>query len=179
MLIAFAALSFTPSNLSAQSFEKGDFDLNAMIGFGTRWYYSYTGSGYKMGLPFISVAGDYALVDSWGPGVFGVGALFGINTYKFEYVTGTDWKETNISIVPRATYHYQFVDKLDTYGGIASGVKIRSFTGDYIYTPSNSVDFVFTAFIGAKYYFTDNLAVMSEIFVYDLAIFNIGVGFKF
>jgi hypothetical protein len=182
-LLAFAfalLLSGTLSTSKAQIFNKGDFDLNAQIGFGTAWYYS---SFYKASLPFISVAGDYALIDEWGPGVFGVGAILGINTLKYDYYWGIgsdEYKNTNISIAPRATYHYSFVDKLDTYAGIASGIKIRTYSGDYVGSSvSNDVAFIFTAFAGAKYFFTDNFAVMSEIYVYDLAIFNIGVSFKF
>ncbi len=176
-LFALCALSFTTTNLNAQSFEQGDFDVQMTVGFGTAWYYS---SYYKMGLPLIAVGADYALIDHWGPGVFGVGAIFGINTYKFGnyYATSNDFKETDISILPRATYHYQFVDKLDTYGGVGLGFKIRTYSADYAYF-SNSTDFIFTVFVGAKYYLTDKFSVMSEIYVYDMAIFNIGVGFKF
>ena len=167
------------STTKAQIFNKGDIDLNLQIGFGTAWYYS---SYYKASLPFISISGDYALIDTWGPGVFGVGAIIGINTLKYDYYwgLGTDeYKNTNISIAPRATYHYSFVEKLDTYAGIASGVKIRTYSGDYVGSSvSNDVNIIFTAFAGAKYFFTDNFAVMSEIYVYDLAIFNIGVSLK-
>lgn len=182
LVAAFAALTLSFSSLNAQIFEKGSTDLNFQIGFGTAWYYT---SSYKASMPFISVSGDYGLVDTWGPGVFGIGGLIGFNTYKSTYYYGTGdygYKESNFTIAPRATYHYQFVDKLDTYGGVISGVKIRSYkeTGDYpgYAAPSNNVDFVFTVFAGAKYYFTDNFAVMSEIYVYDLALFNIGVCLK-
>ena len=181
-LVAIAlalVLSGALSSSQAQIFNKGDFDLNAQIGFGTSWYYS---SYYKASLPFISVAGDYALIDEWGPGVFGVGALFGINTYKYDYYWGAsydEYKNTNISFVPRATYHYSFVDKLDTYGGVGTGIKIRTYSGDYTSSVSNDVAFVFTVFAGAKYYFTENFAVMSEIYLYELAFFNLGVAFKF
>lgn len=178
--IAFAlVLSGTLSSSQAQIFNKGDLDLNAQIGFGTAWYYS---SYYKASLPFISISGDYALIDEWGPGVFGVGAIIGVNTLKYEYAWGIsydEYKNTNISIAPRATYHYSFVDKLDTYGGLATGIKIRTYSGDYIGSSvSNDVNFIFTVFAGAKYFFTENFAVMSEIYVYDLALFNIGVCFK-
>jgi hypothetical protein len=183
VLIALCALSFSSSEIKAQSFELGDFDLNAQIGFGSAWYY---GSYYHMGLPFISVAGDFALKDEWGPGVFGIGGIIGISTVKtkYSYIGGDyGYKYTNFSIVPRATYHYQWVDKLDTYAGVATGITIRSGKeyGDYVLgiTDDSGVRFVITAFAGAKYYLTDNFSVMAEIYVYDLAFFNIGVGFKF
>ncbi|MBN2523850.1 MAG: hypothetical protein JXB24_11300 [Bacteroidales bacterium] len=182
-IAALFALSFTSSDLNAQSFEKGDIDVNFQVGFGTAWYY---GTYYKMGLPFISVAGDYALKDDWGPGVFGVGAILGVSTVKTRWDYGIyeyGYKYTHFSIAPRATYHYQFVDKLDTYGGIATGITIRSGKeyGDYTgYIADDSgVHFIITAFVGVKYYVTNSLAIMSEIYVYDLATFNIGIGLKF
>lgn len=176
-LIALCSISFT-SNVNAQSFEAGDFDLNVTIGFGTAWYYE---SVYKMALPLIAVGADYALIDHWGPGVFGVGGIIGFNSYKYEYFgLIDDIRQNNFSIVPRATYHYQWVDRLDTYGGIGLGFKIRTISGDNL--PANlgsETDFVFTIFAGAKYYFTDQFCVMTELCFYDLAFFNIGVGFKF
>ncbi|MGD2033969.1 MAG: outer membrane beta-barrel protein [Bacteroidales bacterium] len=181
--IALVAISFASSNLNAQSFEKSDFDLNFQVGFGHAWYY---GTYYKGGLPFISVGADYALRDDWGPGVFGIGGVVGVSTVKTEYsyYNGTyGYRYTSFSIVPRATYHYQFIDKLDTYAGVATGITIRSGKeyGDYPYDiPDDSgARFVISAFAGVKYYLTDNFSVMSEIYVYDLATFNIGVGLKF
>ena len=182
-LIVVCFLSATHSEVHAQSFEKGDIDMNFQVGFGTAWYY---GTYYKMGIPFISVAGDFALKDDWGPGVFGIGGLIGVSTVKTRYTyIGGDYgyKYTNFSIVPRATYHYQFVDKLDTYAGVATGITIRSGKeyGDYVLgAPDDSgVRFVITAFAGVKYYLTDNFSVMSELYVYDLATINIGIGLKF
>ncbi|MBN1598135.1 MAG: hypothetical protein JW894_07560 [Bacteroidales bacterium] len=185
-VIAVFLLSLFNIKTNAQSFEKGDVDLNLQIGFGTTWYY---GSYYKASLPFISVAGDYAMRDDWGPGVFGIGGLIGVSTYKYEYYWygygDYGWKETHFVIAPRATYHYQFFDKLDTYAGIISGIKIVSEKayGDWYagYEPESNAGahFVFSAFAGVKYYFAKNISVMSEIYVYDIALFNIGIGFKF
>lgn len=179
-------LTTTFNSSEAQIFNKNDIDLNAQVGFGTTWYLG--GSYYKASMPLISVAGDYALRDDWGPGVFGVGALIGISSHKWEYsyigYGDYGYRYTDFFIVPRATYHYQFVDKLDTYAGIATGLDItraKEF-GDWYpgYEPSSDagVGVVVTAFAGVKYYFTDNFSVMSELYVYDLAIFNIGVSLK-
>lgn len=176
-------LTTTFNSSEAQIFNKGDIDLNAQIGFGTAWYVS----SYSASMPLISIAGDYAMRDDWGPGVFGVGALVGINTIKSKYtwLNGEyGYKQTNFYIVPRATYHYQFVDKLDTYAGVATGLEISvdkeygDWPGTYTETSNAGAGFVITAFAGVKYYFTDNFAVMSELYVYDLAIFNIGVSLK-
>lgn len=183
-VIALTLVLTTSFNFSsAQIFNVGDLDLNAQIGFGTTWYLG--GTYYKASMPLISIAGDYALIDTWGPGVFGVGALVGVSSHKWEstWVGGSyGYRYTDFFIVPRATYHYSFVDKLDTYGGVAAGIDItigKEF-GDYVgvYTSDEGVSPVISVFAGAKYYFTDNFAVMSEIYVYDLALFNIGVSLK-
>jgi hypothetical protein len=186
-LLVFAltlVLSTAFNSSKAQIFNVGDIDLNAQIGFGTAWYVS----NYSASMPLISFAGDYALRDDWGPGIFGVGALVGINTIKSEYYWAGygdyGYRQTNFFIVPRATYHYQFVDKLDTYAGVATGLEISvdkeygDWPGGYTATSEAGVGVVVTAFAGVKYYFTDNFAVMSELYVYDLAIFNIGVSLK-
>lgn len=168
--LALCTLSFTSSNLNAQSFEKGDLDLNIQLGFGSSWYYSYN-TNAKIGLPFISVGAEYALVDTWGPGVFGVGVITGFSTIKYY----SNYTNTNFTFLPRASYHYQFVDKLDTYAGVGAGIEIRAYSNYY----STDVNAIVTAFAGVKYYFTRNFCVMSEIYVYKPALFNIGVGFKF
>lgn len=177
-------LTTTFNSSEAQIFNVGDIDLNAQIGFGTAWYVS----SYSASMPLISIAGDYAMRDDWGPGVFGVGALVGINTIKSSYTYGIygdyGYKQTNFFIVPRATYHYQFVDKLDTYAGVATGIEISvdkeygDWPSGYTQSSNAGVGVVVSAFAGVKYYFTDNFAVMSELYVYDLAIFNIGVSLK-
>jgi hypothetical protein len=184
VVAAVAALSFSFNAANAQIFVKGSTDLNLQIGFGTTWYLS---SYYHTSLPLISVGMDYGLREDWGPGVFGIGGIIGLSTSKYEYgYLGYDYgyKYTNFVIAPRATYHYQFIDKLDTYGGVVTGIEIVSGKeyGDWItgYEPSSDagVNVVFTAFAGAKYYLTESFAVMSEIYVYDLALFNIGVCLK-
>jgi hypothetical protein len=178
LIIAVSALLLSSVNtsLDAQKFEKGNIDANLMFGGITFW-----SGGYRMQLPLISISGDYGLKDDWGPGVFGVGAYFGIATFKDPY-RGVENKYTDIIFAPRATYHYQFIKKLDTYGGISIGLRlIRSNEYDYIHnswgkntTPSG----LGSIFVGAKYYFTNNFAALGEI-GFGTALLNIGVSWKF
>jgi hypothetical protein len=174
-VLLLTSLSF---NLNAQKFEKGTINGNFMIGLGNTYH-----AGYGMGLPLISLSGDMGLVDTWGPGVFGVGAMLGVSTSKNSvYSTYTD-KYTDIIFAPRATYHYQFVKKLDTYGGIAIGLRFQRgkfydpFTGNTD-VAENHVYGLGSIFVGARYYFTEKFAAMAEL-GFGTAIFNIGVSMKF
>jgi hypothetical protein len=172
-LLLLTSLSF---NLSAQKFEKGTINGNFMIGLGNTYH-----PGYGMGLPLISISGDMGLVDTWGPGVFGVGAMFGISTSKNDVYSYYTDKYTDIIFAPRATYHYQFVKKLDTYGGVAIGIRIQRGKYNDFYGVEYTDNHVYglgSIFVGARYYFTEKFAAMAEL-GFGTAIFNIGVSMKF
>jgi hypothetical protein len=183
LMIAVSALLLTSVNINvnAQKFEKGNIDANLMFGGITFW-----GTGYHMSMPLISISGDYGLKDDWGPGVFGVGAYLGIASYKYKYTSDYGFKYTEIVFAPRATYHYQFIKKLDTYGGVSIGIRIQRGKeygtyyglGGYAPTASSSVFGLGSIFVGAKYYFTNNFAAMGEV-GFGTALLNIGVSWKF
>jgi hypothetical protein len=176
--------SFNPANAKNDVFAKGDKAVNLQIGLLSTWYLG--GAGYHSSMPQISISGDYALRDDWGPGVFGVGAFIGYHSYKYKYgVIGSDygWKYTRFHIASRATYHYQFVDKLDTYAGVMLGVTIdraKWYGGvNSNYTSDAGASLLSTVFAGARYYLTDNFSVMAELCIYDVALLNLGVSLKF
>jgi hypothetical protein len=179
-VLALLLFSTASLNLQAQSFEKGDKDINLTIGFLSSWYENHY---FHASIPQIAISGDYGLRDDWGPGVFGVGAFISLTTYKYRWSIYEDGKYTYINIAARATYHYQFVKKLDTYGGVLLGVQIRRFKEPEgypaYYNSRAGVGAMGTLFVGAKYYVTDKFSILSEICIYDAALFNIGAGFKF
>lgn len=184
-LIFSALLTFSFTTSNAQIFEVGAKDLNFQLGFGSNWYYSY--SSYTSSMPLISVGFDYGLKDDLGPGVLGIGGLVGYKSFKYDYNWGFgtgEWKYSVITIAPRGTYHYQFTDKLDTYGGLLLGFDFESFkwTGDDITGIGNESDTDLTVyvslFVGGKYYVTEKLAVMSEIYIVRPASFNLGVSLR-
>ena len=190
IILAFTVLALLLAtvslNLSAQKFEKGDKDVNLTIGVVTPFWNlgGYSGiSGVHMKVPLIAVSGDYGLLDNLGPGVLGVGAYFGIATYKWG--SGYGYKFTEIPIAARATYHYQFVKKLDTYGGVLLGLRIErgkwygTLYDDYGYNSSdNRVRFLGAIFVGAKYYLSSKFSVLAELNA-GAALLNIGAGIKF
>jgi hypothetical protein len=179
LLAGLTLLMFSFSNAEAKNdvFAKGDNNINFQLGLGN-WFYS---SFYHTSIPQVSVSFDHGLRDDWGPGVFGVGAFVSFARYRYGWggFSGYgDFKITSFNVAGRATYHYQFVDKLDTYGGAIIGVNIRSDNVDYY--NSGGVSLMGSAFVGIKYYVKDNLSLMSELYAgSSVAFFNLGIGLKF
>ena len=178
------ALFFVCGVAAAQtpSFEKGDKVINLGVGIGGNYY-----SGFTSGLnrtPFLSASLDIGIVDGiLDKGTIGIGGIVGFSSVKW---TDADfgWKESNILIGPRGTFHYPLVDKLDTYAGLLLGYHIVSYkyTGSSgfgsAYTSSGSAVY-FSGFIGARYYFTDSFGIMLELGSGGLSLANFGVALKF
>lgn len=180
----FMLLSF--SKLSAQDvFEKGDNVIQATIGFPQLLGY---GSLYKTTIPAVAFVYDHSIVDGLihGKASIGIGGLLGIAGSKSEYLgnnTAYGYKYTYILVGARGTFHYQFVDDLDTYAGILVGGYAANSTyyganGYENYTAAEGGGLLDGAFVGVRYYFTDNFAVASEL-GFGIAIVNVGVDFKF
>ncbi len=172
------------TSLQAQLFDKGDKVLSFGVGLGST-YYAF-GTYYHTTVPPIFVAGDYCIREDLGPGNLGVGGFLGYSAYKYEYdAFGYDygWKYSTLIIAARGTYHFvDLVDKLDLYGGVLIGAKIvtdKEF-GDATgsdYSVNNSGP-VYDIFAGARYYFTDNFAVMGEL-GYGIAWLKVGISLRF
>jgi len=152
------------------------------LGLGSTYY--PLGSAYKTTIPPVFITGDYCLREDLGPGNLGIGGYIGFSGYKYDYAFD-DWyvKYNTFIIAGRGTYHFvDLVDKLDLYGGILLGAEIVSHrdnfnddTFDYSY---NSSGLAYSLFAGARYFFTDNIAVMGEL-GYGIAVLSLGVSFKF
>lgn len=163
------------SSQAQEILKKGDIVVDARVGFGS--YNAF----YRMALPPISVTGEYGIVDNLiagKNGSIGVGAYVGVAGYKY-----VEDKLFRMTVGARAAFHYQFIDKLDTYAGIMLGLDIRNFKDYYYYTPDELADrytkmgLAHSEFVGARYYFTDNIAVNAE-FGYGISYFSVGASFK-
>ncbi|MBN2350859.1 MAG: outer membrane beta-barrel protein [Bacteroidales bacterium] len=181
LALVFALGTFIlPMTTNAQMFNQGDKDLNLGIGLGNALY---TGSYYKTTLPPISVSLDYGFRDDIGPGVLGLGGYAGFSSYKYDYSAflNYSWKITTIIIGARGTYHMEFMDNLDTYVGLLLGAKIVSFKYDdpawEDYNTAAGSGLAYSFFVGGKYYFSDNIALMGEL-GYGIAWLTLGVTFK-
>jgi hypothetical protein len=119
-------------------------------------------------------------------GVIGVGGYAGFASYEEEYSNygvPYGWKHTVYLLGARGSFHYPFVDKLDTYSGLILGAFIdidaeygNSFAPGVPSTTKSRG--LFSWFAGARYYFKDNLACTAEI-GYGISYLNIGIAYKF
>jgi hypothetical protein len=183
------ALLFICGVASAQksTFEKGDKVLNLGIGLGSGLY---SGGGYTSKMPAISASFEVGVVDDvLEKGTIGIGGYIGYSSAKYEenfmgYKFG--WKYSDMIVAARGTLHYPLVDKLDTYVGLALGYDVVTAkeTGDwpgeldgYNFSATASKGY-FAGFLGARYYFNDNVAGLVELGS-GIAYLNLGVAFKF
>jgi hypothetical protein len=168
---------FFLGQLSGQepSFSKGDKVINLGIGIGSIYY---SAIGYRSQLLPLSVSFEIGIADKIAEkGAIGIGGYLGYLSYKYS----NDYKTSDMVIGARGNFHYPLVENLDTYTGLMLGYDVVSYTnlGGYsgIYNGSSSRP-VAAWFIGARYYFNSNIAVMAE-FGYGVTYLNLGVAFKF
>ncbi|MEI6049148.1 MAG: hypothetical protein WCS03_09650 [Bacteroidota bacterium] len=177
ILILLLVVVFSLPQLVAQesTFVKGDKVLNLGLGLGSIYY---SGLGYKSQIPPVSASFEVGIVDNiLEKGVIGVGGYFGYSSYKYS----SDWKTSNLIIGARGNFHYPLVNKLDTYTGLMIGYNVvsNSSLGAYSGIYSGSASRIVSAwFVGGRYYFSENFAVMAEL-GYGVTYLNLGVALKF
>ncbi len=162
--LLFLAMLIVPAIAMAQYPGKGTIDINAGIGLG----HSFSGSG---GIP-INVAVDYGYNDD-----VSIGGYLGYLGNSEDFGTGT-WKYSNLVIGARGTYHKQFVDDIDTYGGFILGYNVASAEWDGPGANSASVGgIIYQGFVGGRYHFTENLGAYGEL-GFGIAIIQFGVTYR-
>jgi len=170
---------------SAQTpvFEKGNKVLNLGLGFGNGFY---SGGGYYSQMPALSASLEVGAVDNViDKGTIGVGGYLGYSSAKWEetYLGSTyGFRRSNLILAARGSFHYPLVEKLDTYAGLSLGFNIdsRSETGNWPGAAAHSVNesgLYLSAFLGARYYFTEKYAAMAELGS-GIAYLNLGVAIK-
>jgi|SRR5690554_4649354 len=185
-LIAFvvAVVCGASTGIGAQNiFSKGDQVVNLGLGIGSY----YGGSGYSSSIPPLSVSYEKGIIDGLldGKGSIGVGGYLGYSANKWETVVGGDtygYKYSYMMIGARGAFHYQFVDKLDTYGGLMLGYNV---VGSKSIGNNSGVDFGsatasgigYSAFVGARYQFTDRICGFAEL-GYGVSALELGISIK-
>lgn len=169
---------------SAQEVKNGDKILNLGIGVGSGLGY---GSGYKTTMPAISGSLEFIVKDDLfdDKGAIGVGGYAGYSAGKSEFTYFGDTygsKYSNLVIGGRGFLHYSFLDKLDTYAGLMLGYWVSS-NSQYgawqgTYDAGSYGGFIWSGFVGGRYFFSDNFAGMLELGS-GIAYLNLGVAFKF
>lgn len=161
-------------------FKKGNKLLNLGLGIGNSLYPKST---YTSKFPPISAFYELGVVDDLfdSRSSLGVGGFFGLTGAQNNYWGDDGWKYLSIVLGPRAAIHYQFVEKLDTYGGLMLGYNIESarWTGEGN-GPSNTDSeggFAWSLFLGGRYYFNEKLAGLVEL-GYGVSYITVGVALK-
>lgn len=177
-ILSFVLLAvFISSSSYGQYFKEKDKVLNLGIGLGSALYES----GASTSFPPLSASLEYGVKEGVGPGVIGIGGLLGHTSAKYTIgVPGAtySWKTSYTVIGVRGVYHLvDLADKLDAYGGVMLGYSIVSTSGTFGTYNSASSGANFSIFAGARYYFSDKVALMGEL-GYGFAIINVGVAIK-
>ncbi len=150
------AMMFNSGDLSAQSFNKGDINVGAGIGLGSR---------FGGGLP-IAIHGEYGITDAISGGVYAA------------FVSHSYWTYTVIGV--RGAYHFNELldlsDELDVYGGLTIlNTSVKADGIGRLGGVGSGLDF--GIYIGGRYYFTDNIAAYAEL-GNGVAYFQVGVTLK-
>ena len=150
-------------------FGKGDKALNIGIGLGS------TISGTT--IPPITASLDFGVADrliNGNNGSISVGGLVGYAGSNNDFVS------VHYAIVgARGAFHYQFVDKLDTYAGLLLGYRHArvNWKSDIIYGKFGTSEIALGGYLGARYFFTPKVGAFAEL-GYSVAYANVGVTFK-
>ena len=178
VLVIAMAIFLSQSTVKAQAFKNGDTVGN--LGFGFGWYdYGYGTTS----LPAFSLSLEKGIMDLTNIGPLSLGGIVGIKHATYAWASNYDWSWNDIIIAARGAIHYDLfkVSKLDTYGGVALGVRIESksyYTTDYVKLSSSHTYVLFALYVGGRYYFSDKLAGFGEL-GYGLGYLTLGLSYKF
>jgi hypothetical protein len=187
IIITCAIMAFGAGAQAQSAFEKGNIVANVGIGLG-----SYIGgSGYKTTVLPISVSAEYGLLDITDKITLGVGGYLAYTANKYEEtyaILQTSYsyafKYSYFIIGARGIAHYKLSEKFDPYLGVMLGYNVASskYDGDNIpnYTPTaaSAGGFSYSAFVGARYLFSEKIGVFAEL-GYGIAVLELGLTVKF
>ena len=153
-IMLVAIVSLTTGNVYANDvFAKNDVLASLTLGFGN-------GFGQRIAI-------DYGVVDGWldGKASLGVGA-------SLNNTIGWNFAYDAISIIANCSFHYQFVEKLDTYVVLGFGGGIEMSPNHF----GGGIDW--TSSVGARYYLTPSFALNLEAGHTNKCFVNMGVSFR-
>lgn len=173
----FTLLAVLTLGISAQgqsTFNKGTAILNFGLGIGGDLF----NDSYRVLCPPLSVSLDYSVVGNLfdGNGSIGLGGYAASSLYKTRHHEYTNATYSHTLIGPRASLHYQFVDRLDTYISLLLGLSI-----EHINSSGNShsdATFGMGLHVGTRYYLSNDWAIMGEV-GYGLTYLMIGATYRF
>lgn len=159
LLSLLCCLGLVAGAQAQDTFRKGTNALSLGIGVGTQ---------SSVALPPLSATYEFSAAD----GIFDYGSI-GIGG-QLEYIgySAGGIRASEFFLGARGTFHYEFVDRLDTYAGLQAG--LRNVSGNLY---PGTTNFVFVGVAGARYFFNDTLAVFGELGTH-LSTFKVGVSFN-
>jgi len=182
ILVVFLTLFGFNLGVSAQTgvFNKGDMAINAGVGIGAYINHNNPDYTFSMTIPPITGSFEYGILDQLidGQASIGIGGYAGYILFRGNSRSPNNGNGFNVGdfvIGPRGLFHYQFVDKLDTYAGFMLGYDIVSFSQP---NGSSGSKFCPAIFIGARYYIIDNIGFFGEL-GYGVSPLQLGLCYKF
>jgi hypothetical protein len=191
--------SFLKDDSGSKCFDENSKVLNIGLGFASAAYYrTYKGHGYSYrSSPAFSMTYEQALRQKLGPGYLGIGAYLGYqsatahnsNAYYQGVYYSYDHKWKSFVGAARAAYHLDFLnsDRAEIYAGVTIGVRIQTYRYETnnpdpnanLYSLSNGVASpAYSAFVGARWYFTQNIGVYGELGGSNISWGTVGFSFK-
>ena len=188
IILGLLVLSLSTVDTSAQTptFTKGDNVLGLGFGVGGSTHTGYALAGLVTGTkvkvsPYLFVNFEHCIIDNLfdEKSSIGVGGQFGYRSVSLGWNENLGWKTTIFTINAKGAFHYALVDNLDTYAGVTMGYNIEKteYAGGYNTEPDRR-PFGYNLFVGARYYFTSNIAVFGEL-GFGTTVLNLGLAFKF
>jgi len=150
-----------------EKFEQGSFILH--IGSGLAKDVNVENTSIKTVIPPITILLEKAYWKN-----IGIGAKLGYRWWKIDKL---NFNYMYYSLAFRGTYHFNFLENLDPYVGIATTFRFITFTGDkpsdsnFDYQPLGLV-------IGGRYYLTEKLGAYLEFAPDGQTNFHLGFVFK-
>jgi hypothetical protein len=180
LLLLFSLLVFTVYSVNAQNtFNKGDKVLNFAVGIGNSLY---SGSAYTNRIPPLSASLEVGVKDNLfdAKSSLGIGGFLGYTGAKWDN-SGHGWKYSATVLGARCALHYQLINKLDTYTGLMLGYDVVTSkwygAGTQSSNTGTSSGFVWSLFLGGRYYFSEKFAGLLEL-GYGVSILKIGFAVK-
>lgn len=176
--------TFPPLNASFEIIVKDKLFSSGKGSIGVGGQLGYVGYKYSYEGALSGTAGTFDLDLGLGDRIVGLADLSvpaSVNGTSASGTSVSEWKYSRFIVGPRGYLHYSFIDKLDTYTSLMLGAEFYTAKGAQDNEPesaSSSVGFVWSWYVGGRYYFTDQLAAMLEL-GYGVTYANIGIAYKF
>jgi hypothetical protein len=179
-LLLLFVIVFSLTQLKAQTFKTGD--MVGILGFGFGWY---TVDHKTTSSPAFSLSLEKGIKDLENIGPLSIGGIVGYKHASYSWQPDYHWLFNDFIIAARGAIHYDLfkVSKIDTYGGIALGLRIQSeiiyhystvYPYDIIKSTPTYFNPLFALYVGGHYYFDDKLAAFCEL-GYGLGYLTIGL----